>query len=272
MIISDCHLHSQFSGDSQAPMASMVESAVARGMKTICFTEHIDYDYPSQNTGEDIVFLVDMQAYRDKVYEMKEKYSGKIEILFGIELGMMPYLSPRYEALVKSWDFDFVIQSSHLVDGKDPYFRDFLNGRTEEAAYRSYFETIIKNMDAFHDYDTYAHLDYVVRYGPNENRNYSYDKYADILEPTLKHIIESGRALEVNTGGYKYGLGQPHPHLDVLKQFKAMGGELITIGSDAHAPEHVAFAFETVENVLTALGFKYYSVYKNRKPVMYPLG
>ena len=127
------------------------------------------------------------------------------------------------------------------------------------------------NMQAFSSFHSYGHIDYVVRYGPHRNQNYSYEKYRDVLEPALKYIIQSGKALEINTGGYKYGLGQPHPHLDVLKAFKAMGGELITIGADAHAPEHVGFAFDRLSSVLEDLGFKYYTIFKAGKPHMIQL-
>lgn len=274
MIISDCHMHSHFSADSDAPMASMVEAAIKKGLKIICFTEHMDYDYPSDIGKENTLnFTVDMEAYTKCLFDLKEKYKPQIEILYGIEMGMMPYLGERCSAFVRKYPFDFVIASTHLVNGKDPYYPDtYFQNISEEEGYSNYFKTIINNMKAFTDFHTYGHIDYVVRYGPNKNKNYSYKKYIDILEPTLKYIIQSGKALEINTGGYKYGLGQPHPHIDVLKAFKAMGGELITIGADAHAPEHVAFDFDKLEKVLLDIGFKYYTVYKEGKPEMIKLG
>ena len=106
----------------------------------------------------------------------------------------------------------------------------------------------------------------------HRNQKYSYEKYRDVLEPALKlYYTVSAKRWKINTGGYKYGLGQPHPHLDVLKAFKAMGGELITIGADAHAPEHVGFAFDRLSSVLEDLGFKYYTIFKAGKPHMIQL-
>lgn len=270
MITADCHMHSEFSADSSAPMSAMIESAIKKGLKTICFTEHMDYDYPPQpGVADSLEFSVDMNAYEKQLFELKDRYSRDIEVLFGIEMGMMPYLGDKCRDFVKKYNFDFVIASTHLVDGRDPYYpQAYFNGICEETGYRRYFETIIENMKAFSDFHTYGHIDYVVRYGPNQNKNYSYEKYKDILEPTLKYIIQSGKALEINTGGYKYGLGQPHPHLDVLQAFKSMGGELITIGADAHAPQHVAFDFARLEKVLVDIGFKYYAVYKQGQPHM----
>ncbi len=269
MITADCHLHTSFSGDSVAPMESMIQSALARGLKTMCFTEHLDYDYPAQEDGID--FLLDTDAYRQCFLKLRDRYASDIELRFGIEIGMMPYLAPRCQALIDSEPFDFVIMSTHLVDGLDPYDPIFFEGKTEFEAYSGYFQTIPENIAAFKNFDTYGHIDYVVRYGPNQNRNYTYEKYEAFLRPALRAIIDSGKALEVNTGGFREGLGQPHPQMDVLRAFKAMGGELITIGSDAHDPRHIAFGFKETEDILQDLGFRYYAVYKNRKPQMVKL-
>jgi len=244
----------------------MILSAMARGLSAVCFTEHMDYDYPVQEDGID--FIADVDSYEAALFRLRDKYAGKIEILYGIECGMMPYLAPRYETLVNSHAFDFVICSSHLIHGIDPYYPVYFKDKTEFEAYSGYFKTIPQNIKAFTNFDTYGHIDYVVRYGPDQNRNYSYKKYQEYLEPVLRTIIDSGKALEVNTGGYKKGLGQPHPQEDVLRAFKAMGGELITIGSDAHAPEHIAYGFNETCDILKNTGFRYYAVYKNRKPEM----
>ena len=268
MITADCHLHTQFSTDSEASMESMIEAAIQKGLRTVCFTEHLDYDYPPEDGKE--VFLVDLPAYQEKLFELRERWRGKIEVLFGIELGMMPYLGERCEAVVRAWPFDFVIASSHLVDGRDPYDPSFFEGVSEEEAYASYFRTVPANVGAFSSFHTYAHLDYIVRYGPHRNERYSYEKYREVLESALRVLIESGKALEVNTGGYRYGLGQPNPHLDVLRAYRALGGELITIGSDAHAPADVARAFPLLAELLPSLGFSHYAVFRGGKPELRP--
>ena len=129
----------------------------------------------------------------------------------------------------------------------------------------------MENLDSFSDIDAYGHLDYVVRYGPNKNQFYTYEHYKDLIDEILKALIEKGIALEVNTAGYKYGLGAPNPHPDILRQYRRMGGELITVGSDAHAPEHLAYDFFRVNPLLKECGFSAYTVYENRKPRFLPL-
>ena len=77
--------------------------------------------------------------------------------------------------------------------------------------YREYFESILENIRAFDDFDVYGHIDYVVRYGPTRNENYTYARYSDVIDEILRLLIEKGKGIEINTGGFKYGLGHPNP-------------------------------------------------------------
>lgn len=241
----------------------MIKGAIQLGLIKICFTDHMDYDYPSKTKTE---FIFDPEKYIEKIEFFKHKYKNQITILTGVELGLMPYLSTKCTNFVNEHDFDFVIASSHLVEEKDPYYPDFWQNKSEEEGYIAYFQTIIDNVKAFKDFDVYGHIDYIVRYGPNKNQYYTYKKYADIIDELLKTIIHSGKGIEVNTAGYKYGLSVPHPQPDVLIRYKELGGDLITIGSDGHKPEHIAYDFNKARDLLLDLGFKYYATFEKRKP------
>ena len=105
-----------------------------------------------------------------------------------------------------------------------------------------------------------------MRYGPNTNKFYSYEAYGDVLDAILKKLIEMGKGIEINTGGFKYGLGHPNPCEDILRHYRSFGGEIITIGSDAHEPKHVAFDFAKVPAILREAGFTHYTVFEKRQP------
>ena len=111
----------------------------------------------------------------------------------------------------------------------------------------------------------------MVRYGPNKNKYYSYEKFQDVIDEILKALIARGKGIEINTGGLKYGLGHPNPTEAILKRYHKLGGEIITIGSDAHAPEHVAYDFDKVPGILREAGFKYFTVFKKRQPEFFLL-
>ncbi len=269
MITADYHVHSHFSSDSKASMEEMVEQAIELGMKKICFTDHMDYDFP-ENDGYSFVF--NPEEYFTELADITEHYKNKIKVLKGIELGLQPYLADRYRILMNQYDFDFSIGSSHLVNQIDPYQSEYWKDKTEEKGIIDYFQSIIDNVKSFSDFQVYGHLDYVVRYAPNKNQSYTYKKYADIIDEMLKTIIEVGKGIEINTAGYKYGLGYAHPQTDVLRRYKELGGELITIGSDGHKPEHLGYDFPRAEQMLLSLGFQYYATFEKKKPTYEKLG
>ena len=70
MILADIHMHSNFSSDSDASMESMIQGAIDKGLKTICFTEHLDYEYPADE-GQGL-FIVDVEAYKKECFRLKE--------------------------------------------------------------------------------------------------------------------------------------------------------------------------------------------------------
>ena len=113
---------------------------------------------------------------------------------------------------------------------------------------------------------------YIVRYAPGKNRDFCFKDYSDIIEDILKTIINNGKGIEINSAGYRQGLNAPNPCADILKLYRTLGGEIITTGSDAHKPEDIASDFDRAEALLLACGFKYYTIFKDRKPEFIKLG
>ncbi len=265
-ITCDMHMHSSFSSDSDTRMEDMIQEGCRKGLSTVCFTEHMDLDYPVYvEDGKEYTFLVDMPAYQDEVFRLKEAYKDRIEVLFGIELGMQSHLSGEYQKLTERYPFDFVIASQHLLGGEDPYERAFWTGRNEKETYRQYFRELNDNLCSMEDFDTVGHLDYIVRYGPNQNRDYDYRSYEDVIEPILRQIIQRGKCLEVNTAGLKYGLGQTNPSWDVLTHYYELGGRRITVGADAHEIRHIAWEFEKTAADLDRIGKFELCIFRGRR-------
>lgn len=270
-ILSDCHLHSSYSGDSDTPMEEMILQGIARGLNTMCFTEHMDFDYPDYPDAPGSIFLLNTDSYLYELARLKEKYHDKIRILFGVEMGLQPHLMRQNAIYAKSYEFDFIIGSSHVCNGKDPYYPGFFEGRSEEEAYREYFTSIYENIRKYSNFDVYGHLDYVVRYGANLDRDYSYEKYSDIFDAILELLLEKEKGIELNTGGIKKGMKDFHPCMGVLKRYHELGGEIITIGSDSHDASHIADSFDKAAEVLKECGFQYYTVFEKRSPEFHRL-
>lgn len=270
-LTTDFHMHSSYSGDSDTPMEQMASQALKAGLTQICFTEHMDYDYPTNEEIPEGYFEFNTDAYLFDLLRLREKYDGQLKILFGVELGLQPHLMRKLAVYAKSYEFDFIIGSTHVCHGKDPYYASFYEGRPEEEAYREYFTSTYESIKKFQNFDVYGHLDYVVRYGPNKDSEYSYEKYKDVIDPILSFLIEHEKGLEINTGGLKYGLRDVNPCADILKRYRELGGEIVTVGSDAHVPEYVGYRFDTAAEILKACGFKYYTTFEHRMPEFHKL-
>ncbi len=257
-MIADCHLHTEFSTDSETPMRAQAERALELGIPAICVTDHMDMDYPQ---GE---FWLDTDRYMEAVRRLQEEYRGRLEIGFGVELGLMEHLRARQEEYLKKYPFDFVIGSVHLIHGEDPYNGELFRKYGDEEVFREYFRLSHRLLADAPSIQSWGHLDYVVRYGQNPEV-YSYRKYADEIDAVLKLLLEKGIALEVNTAGFRT-LGRTNPEPDVLRRYRELGGELITVGSDGHQPEYLGYRFRETEELLRSCGFSYYAVFRQRKP------
>lgn len=271
MLHSDFHMHSNFSGDSKAALGHMVHGAVARGLNTICFTDHNDPSFPYPCEEEIGMFDLDTERYMNSLIQTADLYKDKIDIRRGVEIGIQKHIYLELSEYINKYAFDFVIGSSHLCQGMDPYYPQFWKDRSQKECLQSYFEDIRTNVHNFTDYDVYGHLDYVVRYAPTQNKDFRFSDYSDILEDILKTIIEKGKGIEVNSAGFRQGLNAPNPCADILKLYRSLGGEILTTGSDAHKPEDIAFGYDKLEPLLLFCGFKYYTIFKARKPEFIPI-
>lgn len=267
MVYSDYHIHTSFSTDSSTPAGKMIEGAISKGMKSVCITDHFDQDYPKDPELGEHPFQIDLPKYFETLHALQQEYKSRINVRIGIELGLQPHLSGFYQNLTENYPFDFVIGSVHLVDGKDPYFKEYFTDMTDEQLYERTFQLTLENLDQIHCFDVLGHIDYVVRYGKQQEKHYTYIHYADLIDEILKRIIAGGKGIELNTAGFKYGLPFAHPHPDVLRRYRELGGEIITIGSDGHKPEHIAWDFGKVGSILKDCGFKYYTEFESRKPI-----
>ena len=266
-IYIDSHVHTSFSGDSDTPPEKQIEQAISLGMPVLYITDHQDFDCPP-GVPE---FTFETEPYFRKLRELKEQFQDRIELRIGVELGLQTNIPTDLTAYASGHPFDFIIGSTHVCCGMDPYYPEFYENRSEEEAYRSYFEYELENIKAYDCFDVAGHLDYVVRYGPNKNTFYSYEKYKELFDEILKTLIAKGKGIECNTAGFKAGLNHPHPTEEILKRYRELGGEILTLGSDAHQTVHLAYHFSAIGDLLKSCGFRYYTVFKDRKPEFLPL-
>lgn len=275
MILSDNHIHTLYSADSDASLMAHLQRAHKLGLTSVCFTDHMDYGFVLSENGREFVF--DVKDYFITLKELQKKYTD-VAIRIGVELGLKEDVFTENLALTKNNAFDFVIGSTHLIDNFDPYYDDYWEHFGEIGGITHYYETTYQNICQGFDFDVYGHIDYVIRYAPTlkkaKKEGTTKESFIqqimqnndEILDAILHKLIENGQGIEVNTGGFLAGLGHPNPHETILARYHELGGQILSVGSDAHDPKNLGYCFEQLPDLLKKCGFTYYTEFANRKP------
>ncbi|MCY6371043.1 histidinol-phosphatase HisJ family protein [Clostridium ganghwense] len=254
----DYHLHSQHSFDGKSTLSAICNSAVNKGIKEVCFTEHFSVDPEVPTYG-----YLDFHKYFSEIDECKNKYSKNLIIRKGVEICEPHLNSKKLQQTLKDKDLDFIIGSVHNIDKLK--LRNYIKNKNNFEAYKGYFKEVY-NAVSLGDMDILGHLDLLKRYAYNDLGNYIFPKFEDILTKILKKLIERNIGLELNTSGLRSDVKEIFPSVHVLKLYKNLGGEIITIGSDSHSSELIGEGFKLGINILKSCDFKYVFTFEKRKP------
>jgi histidinol-phosphatase (PHP family) len=244
-------------------MERVIKSAIDKGFNEIAFTDHIDFTY----RGRPVKWPKGFEEYFDSINKFKIKYENKIKLLIGAEIGPIWQISDDVNEFLDKYDFEFVILSAHMIGDYDLYQDEFYEDKTKYKSYMIYFQEVLKQLERIDKFSVFGHLDLVRRYYHYRDKNFSYAEFAPILDEILTLIIKKDRGIEINTSGYFYGVGECHPSHEILRRYKELGGEILTIGSDAHKRDAVGRDFEPALAAAKEAGFKYLTRFENKKPV-----
>ncbi len=262
----DCHIHSDFSTDSKSPMATMAAAAVELGLAGIAITDHYHPDYPDfiHRTGQPTA------AYHHAMEQTGTQFSGRLEVLRGLEMGILTGATlPACQAAASAYPYDYLLAAFHATESEtfDGLGRASVMPSKELCLF--YYQHVLSCIGTFRDYDALAHLNLIDRYVENLT---DYDACREVLDEIFRLIISQGKGLEVNTSSHRYGMGaRTTPTLDMLRRYRELGGEIVTVGSDAHTPDWVGSKLDTAYEMLRTAGLQYFTIFRQRKPVFLPL-
>lgn len=258
----DMHVHSKFSTDSTLDMENAILKSIELGLSGIAFTDHLDIDF----TDYEDEFHYDFNEYFILLNSLKEKYSNKIDIISAVEIGMQPHVIQETYDMIKDFNFDYIIGSTHLIKKRDPYCGNYFRPTdTKIQSYKEYLEEILKNLLLYKEFkfNTLGHLDYLVRYANFEDSTLYYKDFPTIIDDILLFIINNYISFEINTSTYL----KKNFDVNILKRYKELGGELVTLGSDAHSEDRIAANFKHYSILVKDVGFKYLYHFKNGQPI-----
>ncbi len=259
----DYHMHSRVSFDGHDTGEALAKAALAAGLKEICFTDHLDYDPLGQMGKLDF----DTEAYNAE-YDHLEIPGLKIRR--GMEFGIDPHNKEQLKQDLQRRHFDFVLGSIHFVDDLDVYFEPFWQGKTVFEAERRCMEATLECLQVHDDFDVLAHMTFIGKtHAHPAPRPLPYDEHREIIDEILRLLAQKGKGLELNTSGIDR-CGGFLPTADFFRRFRELGGEIVTVGSDAHRCDRVGqYTFEACDILKDIFG--YVCTFEDRKPIFHKL-
>lgn len=274
MKIYDCHIHSDNSIDGVSSVDEICKTAIEKGLAAVTITDH------ALPMPEGITNYTHIEKCVEDVRIASEKYKDKLLVLVGAERDD-EYLGEFRERFYE-FDLDCVLGSAHSKPTFSNYFADcgYVDIKDcSKSAPIEFIEQVVRkyyfrlaNLAFYADVDVITHLTFLFRYINGYNkRGLEIEPFYPEIDNVLKGVIETGKALEINTSGKAISWNQFMPNAEILKRYYDMGGRIITLGSDAHKKENIAVAFSEATQMLKEIGFTHGSYYVKRRRCEYEL-
>lgn len=270
MKLFNCHTHTIYSHDGSSSITDLCNFAQSNRLFGFAVTDHCDCEYAS-----DIKMRDNLNIAFNETEKIKKQFSGNLIISNGIEIGEAIINKSFADSIISSNNYDVVLGSVHAVriESFDMPFSviDFssFDDIFIEKYINQYFTDLYETTKTT-DFDILSHLTVVLRYIVHKfNRKVDIQKQLPIIEKILLQVIKRNKCLEVNTSGFS--MGYLMPDTDIIKLYKSLGGEKISIGSDAHIAEHLTDGLFDAAAILKSIGFDKLIYYIQRQEIEYPI-
>jgi histidinol-phosphatase (PHP family) len=255
----DYHIHTRFSVDSEANMEAACQAAIARGISEIAFADHLDFG-PDDSSG-----YFRATEYLAAIERCRAQHDGRLVVLAGVEVGEPHLFAAEASAVVAQGEFDIVLGSAHYADDMRAAWLEGFFEQPLRQAYESYFRQVV-DLSAEGDFDVLGHLDLVKRDALKFGKPYDGpEPYADMIRTALRSLMERGKGIELNTSPLRHGQPEPCPSSRILRWYRELGGEILTLGSDAHSPTAVGADLDLALEIAKAAGFQHLARFRRRR-------
>jgi len=230
-------------------MQDMCLAAIRRGIPEIAFTEHADFMEEDECRGR-----LDPDEWWVELDRCRSSFQGRLIIRAGLEFGE-PHRFPReFDTLTSAYPWDVILGALHWVDDTLVFDARYFE-RSPDRAYQAYFDELAELAEG-PSFDVLAHLDIVKRYGYDHYGPFDPRPYEKSIRRVLRLCADRGTSLEINTATTRRPVGEPSPELKILEWFREEGGTWITLGSDAHEPDHVGYELNRAFRLAGRAGFE----------------
>jgi histidinol-phosphatase (PHP family) len=281
MLPPDGHVHSEWSWDAlSGSMERSCARAVALGIPSIAFTEHIDLTRwvmapdamamlrenaavsPSAATivarvGSDGRFnppSLDVDGYQSCLEQCRGRYQN-LRILSGVEIEAPHWHAEQIKAVLADFKPERVLGGLHsiAIEGgaweANSLYQPFAPAGFEpDVVVRAYLAEVLRMVESSEPFEVLAHIEYPARGWPASVEAFDPKRFEEEFRVVLLALAQSGRALEVNTSA-------PY-HAQVIRWWREAGGKVVSFGSDAHQPSEVAHNFADAMAMVESQGFR----------------
>lgn len=266
MFLYDYHMHSTNSTDGKNSVMEMCAQAVKNGLNEIAFTDHFE----PQPGKEDYRIYNPFQLMAE-IHRARKIFGHKLKILVGIELGQPHHFPVSSERVLTSIPYDYVLASAHkFKNGCDVGELNYSEWDLNDLY--TVYSRELKALVQWGKFDCVGHIDLIKRYCTCfYNSRVTLAICRDMLEDVLKSIIYEGKGIEINTSGLRQQPKETYPGIDILKLYRQLGGEILTLGSDAHNTQELGRGLIEAVKLAEKSGFSYLTTFENRKPRWIPI-
>ena len=255
------HCHSTLSFDARSSMPDMARTAQAQGLRVLCITDHCDM-LSADGVPEDVYSWAASEA----AWAEAKKAAPALDLRLGIELGGALENPALAEEKLRHPHIDFVLGSVHnRPAGPDYGYGVYTTAAQCREVLDGYLEQVLALARSPY-YDVLGHLDYPVRYMRKAGIDIALDPAHPTVQAIFRAVIDSGRGIECNTSGYRNGGCFTMPGRELLAAYRAAGGTILTIGTDAHDTTQVDLGLRESYRMLRELGFTELTIYRDRIP------
>lgn len=259
----DFHIHTRVSFDGHDTGLALAQAAKAAGLREICFTDHMDHDPLAE--VQTMAFDLDTYAAEYDALEVPG-----LTIRRGVEFGMLVDNRDSLRQLLQKRKFDYVLGSVHFAQDLDVYFKEYWEDKTPWQAQHLFLEQTLACVELHEDFDVLAHLTFLNKSPHNPARlPMPYENHAELLDEILRVLARKGKGLEMNTSGVDRNVGYL-PTADYFRRFRELGGEIVTVGSDAHRCDRVGQYSAQAEAMLGEI-FGYVCTFANREVIFHKI-
>jgi histidinol-phosphatase (PHP family) len=235
MIGLDLHVHSTLSADGESSVIDYSRRAQELNLLEVGFCEHADLDPRDRSYG-----FLELWRYGREISAARNAFPT-IRLLQGVEISYQASLEGEIRAWLARQAWDYVIVSVHLVDYADGWALvsepesagAYFARHSQREAYTPYFEELLRAVRSGLG-DVLGHLDLVKRYGTVHYGPLEPADFEEEIRCVLRAAVEHGVGLEINSSGLRQPPAETYPGLEVLRWYRELGGEVVTLGSDAH--------------------------------------